>query len=114
MSRLRALAASLGPTFLTGALLALVLGRLRDPDSSRTLLLLAGGAYAIVLLGLIRLFPVARWAWPIVGLLCGPVPAALFWFGAVASEERLAFCLASALLGLLVGAIEAARSPLRG
>ena len=69
---------ALMPAALAGAFFTLTLFRVQEPgDSNRVGLLLLGGIYGIGVVGLIRLFRVAPWCFPFVGLLCGPLPAAL-------------------------------------
>jgi len=101
--------AALTPAFLTGAFFALALGWVVEPGVARVVLLSAGGAYGVAVLGLIRLFRVAAWARPIAGLLAGPVPAALLRLGELEDFERAWTWAACAVLGLLVGLIEQAR-----
>lgn len=98
------------PAGLAGAFLALAVGRVSEPaEANRLELLGLGWLYGVVVLGLIRLFPVAPWGRPLAGLLCGPVPAALLVQADMAEDERRVLCLLGALLGLVIGALECAR-----
>lgn len=109
MRALRALGrflASVNHAGLAGALFFLVL-LVREEGTVGHLLL--GWFYGIAVLGLIRLFRIRPWAYAVVGLITGPVPAALL-FGANAAENEWAgIWLVSALFGLVVGLIECAR-----
>ena len=109
MRRWKRLFGGLVPAGMAGAFFALIL-RLRDPeDANRFGLLLAGGLYGIAIVGLIRLFRVAPWCYPIVGLVCGPVPFAILANQGTEEDMRIAMLPLTAILGLIVGCIEWAR-----
>ncbi|MEW6072519.1 MAG: hypothetical protein AB1726_08000 [Planctomycetota bacterium] len=48
----------------------------------------------------------SAWCYPWVGLLCGPVPAALLWPASTPDPDRGGLLLMGALLGLFVGLVE--------
>ena len=59
--------------------------------------------------GLVRLFRVRPWVRPFVGLIAGPVPLALLPRGDAPQSDRQGYLLLTAILGLLIGLVEAAR-----
>ena len=104
---MRRLLRSLGPGALLGAFFLFSVGRAGDPPAGGRLVLLGVGAlYGIAVVGLIRLFPVSSWALPIVGLAAGPVPQALFVDAGTSPGERVSLFVCTAVLGLLLGALE--------
>lgn len=114
LRRIRRFLSNLVPAFLAGGFFLLAAGRLaHDPSAGRLGLLLAGGLYGVGVVGLIRLFPIAPWAYFVAGFLCGPIPAALLVGRSMGEEDRAGFWLLTALLGLLVGLLETARVHLR-
>ncbi|MDX1385383.1 MAG: hypothetical protein R3190_17145 [Thermoanaerobaculia bacterium] len=103
------------PAGLAGAFFALAAGRVAEPaEANRLQLLGLGWLYGVVVLGLIRIFPVAPWGRPLAGLLCGPVPVVLVLPADLTEDERLAGWLLGALLGLVIGALECARQQREG
>ncbi len=105
--RTRKFLGTLMPAGLAGAFLFLAAVRVNEPaQSNRFGLLLVGWLYGIGVLGLIRLFHVAPWCYPWVGLVAGPVPLALFLNSGASSDERAGLWLGTALVGFLVGLIE--------
>ncbi len=110
MRKLWAFLGGLTPSALAGAFFLLTLGRVTEPgQANRLALLLLGGLYGVGVVGLIRLFRVAPWAYPLAGLFCGPVPLALVLNRNMGGDERGGLWILSALLGLLIGALEWAR-----
>ena len=102
----RAFLASIMPAGLTGAFLALAF-RLGEPDQpNRIALLVVGWLYGVAVLGLVRLFRVRRGLYPLVGLVCGPVPLALIANGDMDPGGLGGGALVAALGGVLVGAME--------
>ena len=67
-------------------------------ETHRLELLGLGWLYGVVVLGLIRIFPVAPRGRPLAGLLCGPVPAALLLPADLDADERRVLWLLGALL----------------
>lgn len=97
----------------TGALVALVVGRIERPHPVPGLLLL-GGLYALAVHGLMQLFGLRRWGWVVAGLVSGPVPFALLWSQQGGSaEERGGGVVAGLLLGVLLGLVRWARESRR-
>jgi hypothetical protein len=101
------------PPGLCGAFLALVLFQLEPAEGSRVVSLLLGWLYGVAVAGLMRFFRVAPWAYPLLGLLCGPVPFALLVPGSTTRDERGALWAMTAVLGLLIGLLEWARESRR-
>jgi hypothetical protein len=82
-----------------------------DPGEGRIGPFVVGAFYGTVVLGLIRLFPIARWAYPLAGLLAGPVPLALLLRNDdLNADERGGFWLLTTLLGLAIGLLELTRT----
>jgi len=106
---LKSLAASVATAALTGGFLLAGLSLADAATRPRLAGVLVLGALAgVATLGLVRLFPVARWGWPIAGLLAGPFVVALALRRA--SEGDGGAWVAGALLGLFVGLLEWARA----
>jgi len=80
-----------------------------DPSAKLATSFLLGGVYGIGVLALIRLFRVSPCAYPVAGLIAGPVPAALFLARSLEGEEWGGIWLLLALLGALIGTLEWAR-----
>jgi hypothetical protein len=106
MKRLRRFLGGLMPAGLVGAFATLSVGRTLDPEGSRTGLLLVGWIYGVAVVGILRIFRVPPWCYPWLGLVCGPVPAALLPSGDQEPGDRGGLLLITALLGLLVGLVE--------
>jgi hypothetical protein len=95
---------------LAGACLWLSFGIVDHPGLGRGLAFaLCGSLHGIAVHGLLRLFPVRRWALPLAGLLCGPVPLAAVLALGRQAEERGGVLVLAALIGLWIGLLEAAR-----
>lgn len=108
--RLRGFLASLMPSGLVGAFFLLVVGRFTEPGHSNRLALFAfGWLYGVGVLALIRLFRVTPGVYPLVGLVCGPVPVALIANAGMEKGELGGLGVLTALLGVIVGTIEWAR-----
>ena len=102
---------SVMPAGLAGAFLFLTLCRAANPTAdwlgALILASISGWLYGVGVLGLVRLFRVARWALPLAGLLAGPVPLALLFQGGKDSgDDRIGLCVLAALLGILIGLLE--------
>ena len=108
MKRARVFLAGLMPAGLAGAFFALTI-LAKEPGASRIGLLLAGWLLGVAIVALIRLFKVAPWAYPLAGLVCGPVPVALITWSSAEPEEWFGVWLLCALLGALIGTLELAR-----
>jgi len=59
----------------------------------------------MAVLGLLRCFRVIPGMFPVVGILCGPVPF-IFLAGSMTKEERGGPLLLAAVFGCLVGCVE--------
>jgi len=95
---------------MVGAFFALIL-RFQDPENANRFgLLLVGSLYGIAVVGLVRLFRVAPWCYPIVGLVCGPVPFALLAHPGMEEELRGGMLPLTAIFGLIVGFVEWGRT----
>lgn len=70
--------------------------------------LVAGWLLGVAVVGLIRLFRVAAWAYPLAGLICGPVPFAVLG-GKMGDDEWGGIWFLSSLFGAVVGTLEFAR-----
>lgn len=99
--------ASVNHAGLAGGFVLLAAGA--SSDAAQIVLLLIGWLYGVAILGLIRLFRVARWAYPIVGMLCGPIPSAVLFARHMGDEEWGGTAVVMALGGLVIGLLEAAR-----
>jgi hypothetical protein len=95
--------AGLGGAFFFLAMLA------QEAESPHLVNLVVGWLYAVAIVGLMRLFRVVPAAYPLVGLLCGPVPLALFVARSMTGEEWGGFLLLGAAFGCIVGLLEWAR-----
>lgn len=102
-------ARALLPSAMAGGFFLLSIGRANDPSLSRLGLLLLGGLLGVAITGLIRLFRVARWGYPWVGLFCGLALPGILFGADGGSEDRAGFLLVAALLGAFLGVIEWAR-----
>ncbi len=111
MKALRRFLSGVMPAGLTGAFLIATAFRVMEPSKGLWLgPLVFGWVYGVGVLGLTRLFRVSRWGVPVVGLVCGPVPVVLLLPADVNSgEERAGLWLLGAIVGLLIGLVEAAR-----
>ncbi len=110
MKRVRSFLEGLMPGGLVGGFFGLTLLRVIDPaEAARLPAFLLGWLYGVGVVGLIRLFRVAPGVYPLVGLVCGPVPVALLFQAETKADERATLWLFSALLGLLIGSVEWAR-----
>lgn len=67
--------------------------------------LVVGWLYGVVVGGLLRLFRVPAWSYPLLGLVVGPVPLAVF-FGADESGDARGIVVLGILGGLVVGFVE--------
>lgn len=98
------------PVLLAGASLGVTVSELllggRTPRAAAAL---GGLGYALVVLVLVRTFPVRSAAKPLAGLCVGALPFALVAARQVPASERLDAGLGLALFGALVGCLEAAR-----
>ena len=100
------------PVTVACALFVLALGRTLDPsgEAPRWALFLIGWLYGVCVYALLRLFRIAPWGYPWLGLFVGPVPASVLLMNQnTPSDERGGVWLLSALVGLLLGIIEWAR-----
>ncbi len=110
MRRMRAFLAGLMPGGLIGGFFVLTFLRVVDPSgASRLAAFLLGWLYGVGVLGLLRLFRVSPGVYPLVGLVCGPVPVALLLKSDTPDDQRGTLWLLAAVLGLLIGAVEWAR-----
>ena len=104
------------PVGLAGAFLAVIvsIGERKPGGPLQSLaaliaFMLIGWLLGVAILGLIRLFRVAPWAYPFVGMLCGPFVAALFMNSGNTNKDAAGMLLLFAALGALAGLIECAR-----
>ena len=110
LTRFKTWLASCVPAGLAGAFFFLAFGRTTEPgEQNRAALLLAGSLFGVVVLILIRRFRVAPWAYPLAGLLCGPVPVVIFLTAETPPKDAGGVWILSAILGLLIGFFEWAR-----
>ena len=109
MKRLRSFLTGASPAMMVGAFFALGVFRLGAEQAPRSAGLLVGALYGLAVLGVLRLFRVAPWGLWFVGLVAGPVPAALLAPRGDVSGDRAGVWAITALLGLLIGGIEHAR-----
>ncbi len=68
-----------------------------------------GWLLGVVTVGMIRLFRVAPWAYPFVGMVVGPFIGSLFIHEANVNKEWGAIALVLSVFGLLVGLVECGR-----
>lgn len=109
-ARIRGFLGSLMPAGLVGAFFLLVVGRLMEPGQANRVALFAfGWLYGVGVLALIRLFRVTPGVFPLVGLVCGPVPVALIANAGMQRGDLGGLGVLTALLGVVVGTIEWAR-----
>lgn len=105
--------ASVAPALLAGAFYVSGIAMLFEKTGPREFVggFVFGAVYGLAVLGLLRLFAVARWAFPVAGILVGPIPAALITSAGrgMNTEDRAGFWLLTTILGLLVGLLEWAR-----
>lgn len=95
------------PAGVGGAMLGLSLSQL-DEANNWFAGLVVGWLYGMAVRGLMRLFGLPRsWSW-LVGLFAGPVPLALLIQADAPAQDRGGVILVGALLGLLLGLLEAA------
>jgi len=107
MRRLRSFLGSLMPAGLTGAFLVLCLARISEPGSANRLaLLILGWLYGVAVLGLIRLFRVNPGLYPVVGLVCGPVPLALIANSDMGQDDLAGMWVLTLHMGVVIGAVE--------
>lgn len=100
---------------MAGAFTALLVLRLGEDEPAPRLLALAlGWFYALLVRVLLRLFRVVPWAYPILGLVVGPVPVALLVGPETTVDERQGALAATALFGVMIGLIEWASVAHRG
>ena len=101
-----------GQAMLAGAMFATFVGRMQPESGRRAVifLVLAGALYGLGVLGLIRLFRTRSFGYLAAGLLCGPFPVAVLVDGNGTEGDRAGMFVVCALLGLLIGALEWARS----
>lgn len=92
------------PCGLAGAFFGATLAGLA-PGGVGLLGLVVGWLYGIVVGALIRLFRVPAGAYPLIGLLCGPVPIALLTGRGASQDERGALAL-GLVGGLVLGLVE--------
>lgn len=105
---------SLMPAGLAGAFFlttALVEHKAESPNLLVFLFASTVGGFLLgsAIVGLIRMFRVAIWAYPVVGLLSGPVPFAILSDKADGGEQWAGMWFVGALLGLVIGILEFAR-----
>ncbi len=111
MRRLGRALLSVNHAGLAGAFVAIA-ASMAGPDRSFVGAFVGGWLLGVATLGLIRLFSVSPWAYPVVGLVAGPIPIALLvgLFGKDgASDEWGGAWVLSALFGAVVGVLEWAR-----
>ena len=91
---------------LAGACLGLMLAGVTSENSNPLGGLPFGWLYGVAVGGLIRLFPVKPGAFPLVGLIAGPVPFLILFGSSSSLEDRGGAVLASGFLGLVIGLLE--------
>ncbi len=108
--RLSKLLSGLVPATLGGAFFLLTFGKVQDPHEGAPGLLILGGISGMVIVGLIRLFKIAPWGYPIAGFLVGPLPFLVLLGRKLPTEEdRGSVWVVAALFGVLIGLLEWAR-----
>jgi hypothetical protein len=101
-----------GQALLAGALFTIFVGRL-EASSGRGAVVglgIAGALYGLAVLALIRLFHTRSFGLLAAGLLAGPLPIAVLLGLETPSQDRAAMLVLCAPLGLLIGALEWART----
>ena len=96
------------PTGMAGAFLGATVVA-ASPGGVGILGLVFGWAYGMVVGALIRAFRVPPAAYPLAGLLAGPLPFAVFMTKASAPDAR-PLAIVGLLLGLILGLVEWARA----
>lgn len=92
------------PSALAGAFLGAALVAAL-PEGTGLFGLILGWLYGVVVAGLLRLFRVPRGAYPLIGLICGPVPFALL-MPTSASQDARGLIWVGMLAGLILGCVE--------
>jgi hypothetical protein len=112
VGRLKTAFRSWGSSVLAGALFALILARMTEPQSGQRLgPMLVGALYGLAVLGILRLFPVRGGGMLLAGLLAGPAPLALLAPGTEKNPGEFASLLLVAMVfGVIIGALEWTRS----
>lgn len=108
----RFLSSGWGQAMLAGGLFSIFIGRMQ-PESGRAAVVvlgLAGALYGLAVLALIRLFHTRSFGLLAAGLLAGPLPIAFLIGPDASGEDRAGMLVLCALLGLLIGALEWART----
>lgn len=107
--RVLAVLGGLGPSLLGGAFFFGALGPATDRAAGPLGSMVLGALMGAAVVGLIRLFRVAPWGYPVAGVLCGPIPLVLLLAGKAKEGELFGVWLLGAVFGLLIGLLEAAR-----
>jgi hypothetical protein len=105
----RGVLAAMWPSMLGGACFFLCAAFAQGARGGQALgALLIGGFAGLLVLGLIRLFPVARWTYPIVGILVGPLLPLLVYARSGQRQEEAAGALwvLGAFFGAVIGLLE--------
>ncbi len=90
---------ALGGAFLGAALVA------AQPEGTGLLGLILGWLYGVIVGGLLRLFRVPAGAYPLIGLISGPLPFALLMPVSASQDER-GLIWVGMLAGLVLGCVE--------
>ena len=96
------------PSGLAGAFLGASVVAMQ-PDGVGLHGVLFGWAYGMVVGAMIRMFRVPAGAYPLIGLLAGPLPFAIFLTREASPDSRAAVFVGF-LLGLVLGLVEWARA----
>ena len=96
------------PAMLAGGFVTLSI-RIPEPEHGRIGLLVVGVVYGAAVLGLIRLFRIAPWAYFLAGMVCGPVPLAFLMTQHGGNEDENGLWILTMLLGVVIGLLETAR-----
>lgn len=75
------------------------------PGGAGVIGLVVGWLYGVVVGGLLRLFRVPAWTYPLLGLVVGPLPLAVF-IGPDVSGDARGIVMLGVLGGLVVGFVE--------